>query len=176
MPWCASTLYLSVLPAMEAPADSDYSLNTYTAVLFPMSLWREGIRWRHRPKQNQRGRHMNRHLRRWRGDWHGFGEAGEKLESCGFRRALCLQKVCCPELHRDWDPGFWFVHLFKPRFDRIWMRGSMMGRAGDGCERTDTGLLLCGWRRGAVLLMIILNVVCKAAPQKTGDERVEGMY
>lgn len=64
---------------------------------------------------------MNGHLRRWRKDQGGFGEAGEKQESCGLGGPLCLQRVCCPELHRDWGPGFWFVHLSEPRSDRIGM-------------------------------------------------------
>lgn len=43
-------------------------------------------------------------------------------------------------------------------------------------ELTWPYYLLCGWKAGYAILMVTLNLVCKAAPQKTEDERVEGMY
>lgn len=137
-----SPCYLSTLPAMEAPADWLPQHIHHSPFRKPCLCGGKASGWRHCSKWKQRGRQVNEHLKRWREDQDGFGEAGEKQESCGLGGPLCLQRVCCPELERDWGPGFWFVHLFKPRSDRIWT-----GRVGDGCERTDMGLLLFLWMK-----------------------------
>lgn len=53
----------------------------------------------------------------------------------------------------------------------------LAGLGMDVKEWTWTYYLFCGGGRGAIWMVTLnLHFVCRAVPQKTRDERVEGMY